>query len=220
MFLKNVLLSSVLLLSLNATEIEDFVNFSKCDQHLKNKYFSVCYDYDKKVAKSVYYNLDGENVDAVNIKASVDFYEDFNIPKRFRANPRDYIRSGYDRGHLSSDASFDYSAESLHETYSMSNIAPQTPTLNRNVWIKSEKYERLVAKKLGSLWVINNVEFPKKNNKTIGDSNISVPNKFYKIMYNDEKEFKKCFEFDNIDYEDVESDRLEHHEIDCRLIEI
>lgn len=49
---------------------------------------------------------------------------------------------------------------------------------------------------------------------------IDIPNKFYKIIYNDEKNFKKCFTFDNIEYMNVEQDRLEDHEIECSKLKI
>ncbi len=59
----------------------------------------------------------------------------------------------------------------------------------------------------GVIWVIYNIY------------NINIP-KFYKIIYNDEKNFKKCFTFDNIEYMNVEQDRLEDHEIECSKLKI
>lgn len=148
----------------------------------------------------------------------MEFYEEPTLPFFNRVKSSDYTRSGYDRGHLAPDADFDYSPDSLKQTYSMANVAPQTPTLNRKVWLKGEKYERLVATKLGDVNVINVVNYSKEPLKM--NHKIDIPNKFYKIIYNDSKNFKKCFTFDNIEYMDVEKDRLEDHQIDCNSIKI
>ena len=45
----------------------------------------------------------------------------------------------------------------MRKTYSMSNIIPQSQLVNRNTWIKVERYERLVASKLGYVSVLNGV---------------------------------------------------------------
>lgn len=200
---------------LNAAEIKLQNFYKNCDQIINKQYISICYDYEKKSPRIVSYIVNGENVDSVNLKERVEFYEEELIPLKFRTNTNDYTRSGYDRGHLAPDADFDFSIKSLEETYSMANIVPMTPTLNRKVWLKGELYERLVAAKLGKVNVINVVEFSQNiRDRKIGYSQLSIPKKFYKIIYNQSMQFTKCFEFSNIDY-DTDGDRLEEHEIDC-----
>ena len=65
----------------------------------------------------------------------------------------------------------------------MANIVPQYPTLNRKAWIKAEKYERLIASKLKTITVINLIDYS-KSTQQIGKNNLSVPNTFYKIIFN------------------------------------
>lgn len=201
-----------------ATDVKEFVDLSKCDKIIDKKVFNICYDYSHKSAKAVYYPLDGDLVNAVNLVTDIKFYEESELPFFKSVSSTDYLHSGYDRGHLCPDADMDYSFETVYLPYSMANVIPMTPSLNRKVWLKSEKYERLVATKLGNVNVINIVNYSsdpiKMNHK------IDIPNKFYKIIYNDEKNFKKCFTFDNIEYMNVEQDRLEDHEIECSKLKI
>lgn len=217
---KNLLGLGLILSATNilATDVRDFVDLSKCDKIIDKKVFNICYDYSHKSAKAVYYPLDGNLVNAVNIEERMEFYDEPTLPFYQRTTSKDYTHSGYDRGHLCPDADMDYSYETLLQTYSMANVAPQTPTLNRKVWLKGEKYERYVATKLGTVNVINVVNY--SSDPIRMNHKIDIPNKFYKIIYNDEKGFKKCFTFDNIEYMNVDQDRLEDHEIECQKLKI
>jgi len=187
-----------------------------CSQLIKKKTYTSCYDYELKITKYEIYTLDGNKVGQGNYKFRLKFYDEPTIPKKYRAYWYDYIGSGYDRGHIRSDASTDYDLEALKETYSMVNIWAQTKTLNRKVWIKAEKYSRYVAKKLGSVEVLNIANL-KNNYKVIGKHKIAVPNGFYKIIYNSNSNFLKCFYFENKNY-NVTKDKLKQHLVDCNKI--
>ena len=77
-----------------------------------------------------------------------DFRPDPNLPSNFkRVTPSDYVGSGYDRGHLCPSADRSSSAEANSETFYMTNMMPQTPDLNRNVWNDFESYSRDLVKK-------------------------------------------------------------------------
>ncbi len=73
---------------------------------------------------------------------SEDFRPDQSLPEGAQIRPTDYRGSGYDRGHQcpSGDRTADKSANS--ETFLMSNMLPQTPDLNRQLWRKFEEYCR------------------------------------------------------------------------------
>lgn len=53
-------------------------------------------------------------------------------------NPKQYQNSGYDKGHMApaEDASTD---EEMFETFLMTNMTPQQPTLNRKAWRELEE---------------------------------------------------------------------------------
>ena len=197
--------------------MQDFINDRNCSQIIDKTVFKVCYDYQLKGAKYVVYTVDGSTANASEqIKKRPSFYAENNIPVKYRSYPEDYTHSGYDRGHLANHADFDYSANILYQTYSMSNIIPQVPEVNRDTWIKAEKYERSVAQSLGAVSVINGVDYS-NNPERIGKHKIAVPTSFWKIIFNDSKNFKRCFKYDNV-VPDVKFDKLKNHEVDCSML--
>ena len=153
-------------------------------------------------------------MNAVNIKKRLRFYGEKTIPIKYRSKPRDYVNSGYDRGHLANDASFDYDKKVLRKTYSMANIIPQAPKVNRRTWIKAEKFARKIAYKLKEVNVINGVIYS-DNPLRIGKNKIAVPSAFWKMIYNDEKNYKKCFYYKNDNNITTKKDKLREHLIDC-----
>ena len=54
--------------------------------------------------------------------------------KGSKAAPGDYLRSGYDRGHMAPAGNQTRSEELKRQTFYMSNMAPQLPTMNRGIW--------------------------------------------------------------------------------------
>lgn len=53
------------------------------------------------------------------------FEEDEDVPKKWRAQLKDYFRSGYDRGHMAPAADAKGSQQAMDETFLLTNIAPQ-----------------------------------------------------------------------------------------------
>jgi endonuclease G len=198
-----------------STEVSDFINIQNCDQIIDKQVYTACYDYDYKGSKFVAYTLDGSLVNKANIKNRQKFYTEKNIPKQYRSHTRDYTHSGYDRGHLASDASFDYDIKALRKTYSMVNIIPQAPQVNRRQWSKAEDYERLVATKLGTVTVVNGVVYS-QSPKQIGANKIAVPDGYWKMIYNDEQGFKKCFYYSNDISKSTTKDKLRNHQVECK----
>ena len=83
------------------------------------------------------------------------FLLDRSIAKAPR--PDDYTRSGYDRGHMVPNHAIvtRYGREAQRKTFLMSNIAPQSPALNRGVWRNVEhRIADLWTKRYGEIWVI------------------------------------------------------------------
>ena len=213
------------IVTLNKTiNLDNFINDVNCDQVLEKEFstgslLSICYDYGYKSALYVAYTLDGELVNKLpSIEERPRFYTETEIPKEYQVLYSDYTHSGYDRGHLAPDADFDYNEEDLDLIYTLANIIPQDPNVNRYFWTKAEYQERLVAASLGELNVINGVVFD-KNPSYIGEHQIAVSKAFWKILYNDEKEFRQCYYYNNYVLEDADLDTLDKHRVDCdRLI--
>ena len=203
---------------IQATDLNQYINKQNCPQIIDKQVFTICYDYKAKGAKYVAYTLDGTKVNSVNIKKRNSFYTEKNLPKKYRSHTKDYTHSGYDRGHLANDASFDYDEKTVRKTYTMANIIPQAPNVNRKIWIKAEKLERKVASKLGSVSVLNGVVYS-SNPARIGKNQIAVPDAFWKMIYNDEKNYKKCFYYKNDLNAIAKGDKLKAHLVDCDSLE-
>jgi len=204
--------------SASATEIRDFINKQNCDQILDKGYYQICYDYRAKGAKYVGYTLDGSKVNAGNIKKRPRFYPDKAIPKKYRTTSSDYTHNEFhaDRGHLAPDASFDYNQKALKSIYTMANIIPQYSKINRNTWIKAERYERMVASKLGKVTVINGVIYGNYS-KRLRKSSIAYPEAFWKMLY-DNNGFERCFYYKNDSHEKIKGDKLKDHVVDCNKL--
>jgi DNA/RNA endonuclease G (NUC1) len=64
-----------------------------------------------------------------------------NLPDGYyQVTHDDYTHSGYDRGHLVRSKERTKTIEDNISTFEMGNIVPQTPDLNRGVWLRFEDY--------------------------------------------------------------------------------
>jgi len=205
------------IISLESSNYQDkFINENNCDQILDKEFLIICYDYTLKVAKSVSYTLEGDLVNELNIQERPDFYQEELIDEIYRAKSSDYHGSGYDKGHMAPDASFDWSQESLEATYSLANIIPQVPEVNRHMWANIEAYARDKAMDLGEITVVNVIRYSNHNQHYIGEDNIAVSIGYYKILYNQDKSYEECFYYAN-DI-NLNSDTLLDHKVNCRDI--
>ena len=210
----------VFTISLFGLELKDFVNTAKCDQIIDKNLFSICYSYKHKGALSGWTKINGKLAAKDGIKERPKFYEEESIPNRYRTKYSDYTGYGKDwnRGHIIvSDAEADYDYNELIKTYSMANIVPMSATLNQKTWTKVERYGRMVALKLGELDSITIIDYTNSDSSFNG---ITIPSDFYRIYYNNEHNFQKCFYYKNILDVDVVNDDLRDHEIDCNSIKI
>jgi len=198
--------------------IENVFSSNNCDQVIKKEAYTSCYYPDLKISTMVYYQLQKKDLILGYTKKRPSFYPEKGIPNKYRAKPKEYKRTNFDKGHIRSHASTAYDKSLLYQTYSMINIWPQRPKLNRQTWIKSEKYERLVARKKGIIHVLN-IAYIKRDHLTIGKG-IVVPAGFYKILYSTDDDFKRCFYYSNkiLTSIEVKKDKLKNHEVDCNKI--
>jgi len=177
---------------INKSSIGMFKSFftkEKCDQILIDT-FTICYNHDRKSPTAVYVEVTGESVEK-DIDKRPPFFTDKRVKKEFRTTSKDYTNTGYDRGHFgASDASHDWSKETLKATYSMANIVPQTKRANRYKFVSLEKLEREMAVKHGVLEMLTLVYFNDRP-KVIGKSGLQVPSAFAKIFT--AKNHRECF---------------------------
>ena len=105
------------------------------DQILFNRHYVIGYSYYFRQAKWALEIIDSDKTD---VERFDNFRPDYRIPERFRADLANYAGSGYDRGHLVASANQIESEIQNSETFLLSNMSPQNPQFNRNIWRKLE----------------------------------------------------------------------------------
>ncbi len=101
------------------------------DQIMFNRYYVLGYSYYFRQAKWALEVIDPDNP---GLDRSDNFRPDYRILEMFRADLVDYVGSGYDRGHLVASANQRETELQNSETFLLSNMSPQRPQFNRNIW--------------------------------------------------------------------------------------
>lgn len=96
----------------------------------------------------------------------------------------DYTNSGYDRGHMAPNHAISilYGKEAQYETFLMTNITPQKPSLNQKLWQQLEEKELdTFAPKFKALWVYTGPLFDAKVMRLKSSYFVEIPDAFYKM---------------------------------------
>ncbi len=104
------------------------------------------------------------------------------------AAPGDYAKSGYDRGHMAPNYAIvtRYGPEAQKLTFQMSNIAPQSPSLNRGVWRDVEhRIAEYWTARYGEIWVVVGC-IPSVSGLRLG-AGVDIPDSFYQVIIAQEK---------------------------------
>jgi len=127
---------------------------------------------------------------------SSQFYADPLVPLAYRVVPDDYTGSGYDRGHLCPAADMSWSAEAMHDSFYMSNMCPQEPSLNRVSWKALETACRKWVITEDTLYIVAGPVYLRAPFKTIGRNHtIHVPSGFFKVILSLRKGHEKAIGF-------------------------
>ncbi len=112
-------------------------------------------------------------------------------PSGFKPDPRtdahvvtsEYVRSGYDRGHLSPNYAISvcYGEEAQKETFLLSNVVPQLHALNAGLWKDMEqRVVKRYVERYGTVWVQVGPVFTSPSAKQVG--RIPVPTSFWMVI--------------------------------------
>jgi len=156
----------------------------KCDQIIKKTGFEICYNYQLKAPLWSKATLTAQDLRKKGYsRKGIRFYEERSIPRRYRATSADYRHSGWDRGHEISNDDMNHNLQAQKDTFSLANITPQAPKLNRGVYRKAEKATRsLIIRSRDRGTIIAGAIFDRINPKRIGPSRIAVPKEIYRIV--------------------------------------
>jgi endonuclease G len=109
------------------------------DDILFNRHYVIGYSYYFRQAK---WALEKVEAGSVNVGRDDVFRPDYRVPQVFRADLQDYTNSGHDRGHLVASANKLETHIQNSETFLLSNMAPQKPRFNREIWRQLESEVR------------------------------------------------------------------------------
>jgi len=98
----------------------------------------------------------------------------------------DYKGSGYDRGHLAPAADMKYNSVAMSESFYMSNMSPQNPSFNRGIWKRLESLVRGWGEKF-DIFVSTAGVLSSDNLGAIGGNRVTIPSKYYKVIYAPDK---------------------------------
>ena len=175
------------MLDLPSLKRETRYGMPAADQILFNRHYVIGYSYYFRQAK---WALEIVDPDKTDVERADNFRSDYRVPQMFRADKSDYKNSGYDRGHLVASANQREVEVQNSETFLLSNMSPQEPKFNRQIWKKLEKAVRQLDSRddIYETYVICGPIFDfNKTVKTIGseDDNgvtLPVPHSYFKSI--------------------------------------
>ena len=111
---------------------------------------------------------------------SDNFMPNVELPSDcYAVRPNDYRGSNYDRGHLVPSGDRTNSRSDNESTFVMTNIIPQSPSNNREVWRELEEYSRDLVERNKILYIVAG---GKGIAKKIAASKIVVPKYTWKVI--------------------------------------
>ena len=115
----------------------------------------VAFNPEHNVSDWVAYRLRREDLLDPKVERKDAFRLDPEVPEGHRVVPDDYLKTGYDRGHLAPAGSMKWSEEAMSESFFMSNMAPQVGAgFNRSSWRALERRMRRWACERGVLYLV------------------------------------------------------------------
>ena len=163
------------------------------EEIIKHTGYTLSYNEEHELPSYAAYELTREEV-LGNTARDDNFREDPYV-RTGSATLEDYRGSGYDRGHLAPAADFKWSEKAMDDTFYMSNMAPQDPSFNRGIWADLEAVVRNMAYDEGRIYVVTGPVLTDGPYETIGDSEVSVPKEFYKVILKYEGDESKAIGF-------------------------
>ncbi len=158
---------------------------------LERKGFVVGFDGRTRNASWVYELLNNESLqEKKRGRSSYRFTQDLTIPDPFRVKNNDFRNSGFHRGHLCPFADLPDSCAA--ESFLLSNISPQLPSLNCGAWHRLENHVRALVSKYKELHVITlPLYLPEMEEdgkryvryQVLGKTGVAVPTHFAKAIF-------------------------------------
>jgi len=155
------------------------------EEIVHHKYYSLAYFEAYELPSWVAYELTSEMASG-NLPYKPKFIVDNNISTN-SATPKDYESSGYVMAQLVPINDMRFSEEAIKESFFMSTIAPQKIAFNKYTWEKLNNLVNAWAKERGRLLIVSGPVLKDAPFPVIGKNKVSVPLRFYKVIFDPEK---------------------------------
>lgn len=155
---------------------------SSGEQVLRRTGYTVSYNSEHKLPNWVAWKLTADHTGGPYKRSGIEFHEDPDINGP-QATDQDYVRSGYDRGHMCPSGDNKWSEQAQEESFLLTNICPQAPSLNRGDWNELENKCRKWAREWGEIYIVcGPIVYNKGTRAHIGRGRVTVPNAFFKVV--------------------------------------
>ncbi len=125
-----------------------------------------------------------------------EFHPESALPRGDRAELSDYARSGFDRGHMAPSGDMpDFPAQ--QQSFSLANMVPQAPHLNRGLWEGIESVIRNFAEQRGEIFVVTGPIFRGEQLQTVG--RVVVPSHVFKAVLDPARRQAGAYVAENVD---------------------
>ena len=143
--------------------------------------FTISYNPDHKQPNCVAWELTRDKANANDFSRNdADFWPDPDVPDG--PTLADYKGSGYDRGHMCPAGDMKWSLDAMRACFYLTNMSPQSHTLNNGSWKSLEEKCREWATRDSSIIIICGPVLTDRITNTIGESKISVPERYFKVV--------------------------------------
>lgn len=143
--------------------------------------YTTSYNVDTRTPNWVAWHLTANHTNGPAKRNGITFQADEEIPEP-RVDTYDYMRSGYDRGHMCPAGDNHWSQKAMEQSFLMTNVCPQIPALNSGLWNTIEKQCRTWAQGDGDVYIVCGPIYFNQKHKTIGKNKIQVPEAFFKVV--------------------------------------
>lgn len=198
-------LNSCKTLSRNAGTPQDLMvrQRAKNSVVIDHQHYTLSFNTERLVPNWVSWQLTQEEATTITVKRRNKFLPDPMLKEEYRVEDSDY--SGelrhtsiqLSRGHMAPFADMRFDAEAADECFLLSNICPQSATLNAGDWGTLENICRdKWAIEDSSIYIVCGPIFRTSKPKTIGKKHkVSVPDAFFKVVLSLRKGEEKAIGF-------------------------
>ena len=151
------------------------------EQTIHHKSYSLSYNSSYVLSSWVAYKV---------TKTQVNKFE--KVRDKYRADPmihtrsadkKDYKTGGYIMAQLANYLDLQYIPEGEEESFYMSNIVPMKQAFYNYIWVKTEELIRLWNAGTDGLYIVCGPILTDTPFQAFGDNKISIPKRFYKVVY-------------------------------------